>query len=169
MSKTKQITFASFFLTLGLLLPFMTMQIPSIGNMLLPMHIPVIICGFLLGEKYGLLVGFLTPLLRSMLFSAPPIIAALPMAFELCAYGYLSGMLYHKTKNVYFSLIISMILGRVIWGVASLIIYGIQGTQFSFSMFLAGAFTAAIPGIVLQIILIPIIVINLKKGKQFNE
>ena len=82
LSKTRKITLAAFFLTLGLILPFFTGQIPTIGSQLLPMHIPILLCGFILGGGYGALVGFITPLLRSMLFGMPPILTATTMAFE---------------------------------------------------------------------------------------
>ena len=84
----RNIVLAGFFLAVGIVLPFFTMQIPSIGNMLLPMHIPVLICGFVCGWPLGLIVGFILPLLRSMLFTMPPMYpTALAMAFELAAYG----------------------------------------------------------------------------------
>ena len=84
----KEIVLAGFFLALGIVLPFLTMQIPSFGSMLLPMHIPVILCGFICGGPLGLIVGFIVPLLRSALFSMPPMFpTAIAMAFELAAYG----------------------------------------------------------------------------------
>ena len=163
MNQTKKITLSALFIALGLVLPFVTMQIPAIGSMLLPMHIPVLICGFVLSYKYGLLVGVLTPLLRHLIFGMPPLLTALTMAFELGAYGFFSGMFYRKNKwNVYISLILSMLLGRVVWGMASVLIYGLG--EFGFNAFIAGGFVNAIPGIVLQIILIPIVINGLKKA-----
>lgn len=165
----RNIVLAGLFLAIGIILPFFTMQIPSIGAMLLPMHIPVLICGFVCGWPMGLLVGFMLPLIRSLLFSMPPMYpTAVTMAYELAAYGAIAGFLYQhlekKPSNVYISLIISMILGRVIWGITNVVILGLAEQTFSFKLFIAGAFTNAIPGIILQLIIIPIIVIALKKA-----
>ena len=168
MNKIKNITLSALFIALGLVLPFVTMQIPSIGSMLLPMHIPVLLCGYVLSYKYGLLVGVITPLLRHLIFGMPPLLSAITMAFELGAYGFFSGMLYRKmNKNIYASLILSMLLGRVVWGIVSMIIYGIG--EFGLSAFIAGGFVNAILGIILQLILIPILVKILKQGGYVNE
>ena len=156
MTNTKKLTYSALFLALGLVLPFLSGQIPSIGSLLLPMHIPVLLCGFLLGPPYGLLVGVITPLLRSMLFGMPPFMSAFTMAFELAMYGFTSGLLYAKTKKIYFSLLVAMLAGRIVWGIVNVVILGIEA--FPFSAFLAGAFLQAIPGIILQLILIPILV-----------
>ena len=168
MNQTKKITLSALFIALGLVLPFVTMQIPAIGSMLLPMHIPVLICGFVLSCKYGLLVGVITPLLRHLIFGMPPLLTAITMAFELGAYGFFSGMLYRKLKkNIYLSLILSMLVGRVVWGIASAAIYGIS--EFGVSAFIAGGFVNAVPGIILQLILIPILVKVLKQGGYISE
>lgn len=165
MNNTKKITYSALFLALGLILPFLTGQIPSIGSMLLPMHIPVLLCGFLLGAPYGLLVGIITPLLRSMIFGMPPILTSITMAFELATYGFISGYLYNKLSksifNIYISLLGAMLIGRVVWGVVSTLIYGME--NFGFMAFIAGGFTNAIPGMILQIVLIPILVNILDK------
>ena len=168
-SNTVNLVLAALFLALGIILPFFTGQIPTIGSMLLPMHIPVLIRGFVCGWQYGLAVGFIVPLLRSMMFGMPPMpTVAVPMAFELAVYGMMTGLLYKKlpknTVNIYVSLIGAMIGGRLVWGVIRLLMLGVVQTPFSFSMFIAGAVTTAIPGIILQIILIPLIVIALRKA-----
>jgi riboflavin transporter FmnP len=163
----KKIVLAGLFLALGLLLPSLTGQIPSIGKRLLPMHIPVLLAGFALGGPYGLIVGLITPVLRSALFGMPPLFPnAAAMSFELAAYGLLAGLLYKvlpkQNWSIYLSLAVAMILGRVVWGAASLLLYGIQGSPFTWQMFIAGAFVDAIPGIILQLVLIPVLVIALK-------
>ena len=164
----KKMVLAAFFLALGLILPFFTGQIPEIGSMLLPMHIPVLICGFVCGWRYGLLVGFITPLFRSFLFTMPPVPTAIGMAFELATYGTVTGILYRKLQKsqhrIYISLLVAMIAGRIVWGVVSLIIYGVQQTAFTWQMFLAGSLLNAIPGIILQIVLIPILMLALEKS-----
>lgn len=165
---TKKLALSAVFIALGLLLPFVTGQIPTIGNMLLPMHIPVLLCGFVCGWKYGFTVGFTLPLLRSVLFGMPPMFPiAIAMAFELATYGLVSGLLYkYLLDNKYriiIALIGAMIDGRIVWGIVSYFLFGISGSQFTFELFLAGALLNAIPGIIIQIILIPIIVSVLER------
>lgn len=168
MNTTKKLTLSAVLLALGLILPFFTGQIQEIGNKLLPMHIPVLLCGFICGWKYGLLVGFITPLLRSLLFSMPAPTNAIGMAFELATYGAVVGILYSKLAKsklrIYISLLVAMVVGRIIWGAVSIIIYGISQSAFTWQMFLGGALLNAIPGIILQIVLIPIIILALEKA-----
>lgn len=165
----KKIVLASLLIALGLVLPFLTGQIPVIGRQLLPMHIPVLLGGFVLGGSVGSLVGFVTPVLRSVIFGTPPLFpTAVSMSFELAAYGYLTGALYHtfprKKVLIYLNLILSMLGGRLVWGMVSFVLYGISGTVFTWEIFVASAFWRAIPGIVLQIVLIPMLVMRLQKG-----
>lgn len=164
----KKMILSAFFLALGLILPFLTGQIPEIGGMLLPMHIPVLICGYVCGWKYGLLVGFITPLFRTMLFAMPPLPTAIGMAFELATYGAVTGILYNMLKSsrlrIYISLFAAMLAGRLVWGAVSMVIYGVNGTAFTLQMFMAGALLNAIPGIILQIVLIPILMLALEKS-----
>ena len=168
MKQTKKLILSAMFLALGLVLPFFTGQIREIGNKLLPMHIPVLLCGFVCGPQYGLLVGFITPLLRSLLFSMPPLPRAIGMAFELATYGAVTGLLYRKLPKskarIYISLLIAMVAGRLVWGIVSILIYGIEGSAFTWQMFAGGAFLNAIPGIVVQIILIPVLMLALEKA-----
>lgn len=172
MNTTKKLTLSAVLLALGLILPFFTGQIQEIGNKLLPMHIPVLICGFVCGWKYGMLVGFITPLLRSLLFSMPAPTNAIGMAFELATYGAVVGILYSKLAKsklrIYISLLVAMIVGRVVWGAVSIVIYGISQSAFTWQMFLGGALLNAIPGIILQIVLIPIIILALEKAGVVN-
>ena len=152
---------AALFLALGLVLPFFIGQIPQIGKMLLPMHIPVLLCGMVCGSGYGLIVGFICPLLRSVLFGMPAIFPqAVAMAFELATYGFVSGFLYSRSRwqcvlAVEKCLIAAMIAGRIVWGVVMYALMAATGSQFTLQMFLAGAFLQAVPGIILQLILIP--------------
>ena len=126
-SSVTKLTLSAVFLALGIVLPFLTGQIPTIGSMLLPMHIPVLICGFVCGWQWGLLVGFVLPLMRSALFSMPPMMpTAAAMAFELAVYGAVTGILYQKlpktTASIYVSLAGAMIAGRIVWGIVSMIL-----------------------------------------------
>lgn len=168
MNTTKKLTLSAVLLALGLILPFFTGQIQEIGNKLLPMHIPVLLCGFICGWKHGLLVGFITPLLRSLLYSMPAPTNAIGMAFELATYGAVVGILYSKLAKsklrIYICLLVAMIVGRIVWGAVSIVIYGISQSAFTWQMFLGGALLNAIPGIILQIVLIPIIILALEKA-----
>ena len=166
----KNLVLAAMLLAVGLILPFFTGQIPEIGNMLLPMHLPVLLCGLICGWKYGGAVGLILPLLRSVIFSKPPIYPnAVTMAFELCAYGLLIGIFYgfFKKKNllaVCGSLIPAMIGGRLIWGAAKAILLGFSDNPFTLSLFWTEGFATALLGIVLQLILIPTLMILVKKS-----
>ena len=169
-----KLTYSALCLALGLVLPFLTGQIPEIGAMLCPMHFPVILCGFLCGFPWGMAVGFVTPILRSVIFGMPPMMTAIPMAFELLTYGLLAGLLYKLIENkvfgTYVSLISAMIGGRIVWGIAQFVITGLQGTSFPFEAFIAGAVLNAIPGIVAQVVLIPLIVFALERANLvFND
>ena len=170
-----KLTYAGLCLALCMVLPLLTGQIPQIGSKLLPMHIPVLLCGFLCGPLWGLGVGLAAPILRSLVFGMPPLFpTAAAMAFELAAYGLLSGLFYRllpqKTPYLYVSLILAMIGGRLVWGLAMTILMGLSGKGFSLAAFWTGAFANAWPGIVLQLILIPPVVAALKKAKlMLNE
>ncbi len=167
--RVKRLVLAAMFLAIGLILPFFTGQIKEIGNMLLPMHLPVMLCGLVCGWNYGGIVGFLLPLLRSVVFGMPQIYPnAVAMAFELCAYGFLIGIFYQifKRKNilsVYGSLLLSMLGGRLIWGLAQTILLGLSGKGFSLTVFWVSGFAKALPGIVLQLILIPSLMLLIQK------
>jgi riboflavin transporter FmnP len=165
----KKLVYSAMCLALCLVLPFLTGQIPEIGSMLLPMHIPVLLCGFLCGGGWGAVVGFTAPLLRHLIFSMPPMPGCISMALELAVYGLITGVLYRKlgkgTRNLYISLLCAMVAGRLVWGAAQMVILGLNGGSFPLSAFVAGALTGAIPGIVLQLVLIPLLVRALDKAK----
>ena len=165
-----KLVFSAMFLALSFVLPFLTGQIPEIGNMLCPMHIPVLLCGFICGWPWGLAVGFIAPLMRSLILGMPLLFPnAVCMAFELAAYGAFAGIMHKilpkKKISIYGSLLIAMIIGRIIWGGAMYICMGVNGDAFTLSAFIAGAFTNAIPGIIVQIILIPVLVMMLENPK----
>lgn len=174
MGKTKKMVLSALFMALGIVLPFLTGQIQQIGNMLLPMHIPVLLCGFICGWQYGLAVGFITPLLRSVLFGMPPLMpTAAAMAVELAVYGLVTGILYRKlpkkTSYLYVSLLCAMIAGRIAWGIAGISLFGMAGKGFTAQIFLSGALLNAIPGIILQIVLIPVIMIALARAGVLRD
>ena len=167
-SKLYRMILAAMFLALALVLPFLTGQIPQIGSALSPMHIPVLLCGFFCGPWYALTVGFIAPLLRFILFGMPPIMPTrIAMCFELATYGLMAGLLYKclpkKKSYIYVSLIGAMLAGRIIWGAARVVLYGLGKSEFGWAAFMSGAFLNAIPGIILHIVLIPILVMSLEK------
>ena len=170
MIKNKKVVLTALFIALGLTMPMITANVPMIGNMLLPMHFPIIICGLICGAGYGALAGVITPLLRSFIFGMPPLFPiATAMAFELAAYGAVAGLVYvviQKSKgSVYPALVISMLSGRAVWGVVTFILFRMMGKTLTLQMFLAGAFTNAVPGIVGQLIIIPVLMYYLAKHR----
>ena len=170
MKKTnvKTMVLAALFLAMALVLPFLTGQIPEIGSMLCPMHIPALLCGFFCGWPWGLAVGLIAPILRSLIFGMPPMFpVAVCMSAELAAYGAVSGFLYSRMPrnkaSVYISLLAAMVAGRMVWGIARFLCAGLDPSAFGIAAFWAGAITTALPGIILQIVLIPVLVMALKK------
>lgn len=167
--RVKNLVYAAVCLALCMVLPFLTGQIRSIGNALCPIHIPVLLCGFLCGPWWALAIGVVAPLLRFALFGMPVIFPmGIAMCFELGTYGFLCGFLYqHLSKNVvniYLSLIPAMIAGRIVWGIVRSLLSGVAQSPFTWDIFIAGAFTTAIPGIVLHIVLIPLIIMALRRA-----
>ena len=159
---------AALCMALGIVLPFFTGQIPQIGSMLLPMHLPVFLCGLICGWQYGAVVGFVLPLFRYALFGMPPLLTAIAMAFELMTYGLLSGWLYNRSRwkciiALYRSLLIAMVGGRVVWGIVRVLMTGVAGEPFTWQLFLSGALLTAIPGIVLQLVFIPAVMVALDR------
>lgn len=170
MKKTTQnLTLSAMFIAIGMVLPFLTGQVPQIGNMLLPMHLPVFLCGLICGAPYGLAVGFILPIFRSFVFGMPMMYpVAIAMAFEMAVYGVVAGYLYNHSKwqcilSLYRSLIAAMICGRVVWGIVEILLLGIGGNGFTWQMFLSGALLNAVPGIILQLILIPAVMLALHR------
>lgn len=168
--KLLRMVLAALFLALAYVMPFLTGQIPEIGSMLCPMHLPVLLCGFICGWPWGMIVGLIVPVFRSLLTGGfPPMFpTAVCMAVELAVYGGTSGLMHkilpRKKLFIYCSLVTAMIAGRAAWGAAMFLCLGANG-GFTFAAFLAGAFTNAIPGIIVQLILVPILVILIENSK----
>lgn len=161
---------SALFLALAYVLPFLTGQIPEIGSMLCPMHFPVLLCGFLCSWLWGLAVGAIAPIFRSLTLGMPPIFPkAVCMACELAVYGAVAGLCYklfpRRRIFLYVSLLIAMVAGRLVYGAAMALCLGLAGSTYTFSAFLASTVTGAIPGIVLQILLIPLIVDRVTRAK----
>lgn len=170
--RTQRLVLAALFLALGLLLPFLTGNNRQLGNAFSLMHIPVLLCGFVCGLPYGLLVGLMTPLLRSLLIGMPPLLpTALAMAFELAAYGALAAVMYRllpkNLPGLYGALVVSMLLGRLVWGLASYFIFKAMGNTFTLQMFWTHAFLNSLPGILFHLVIIPPILLALEAHKLF--
>lgn len=167
-NKIKNIVLPALFLCIGVVLPFFTGQIKEIGDTLLPMHFPIMLCGLICGWKYGFAVGLILPFFRAVIVGMPPIYPnAVWMASELATYGFVSGFLYNALapKRLYFSLLVSMVCGRIVWGITKAVLLGMAGKAFTLQAFVAGALINSLPGILLQLALIPLIV-KLIKIKQ---
>ena len=168
------VAISAMFVAIGMVLPFLTGQIQQIGNMLLPMHIPVFLCGFICPWQYALAVGIILPILRSLIFTMPVFYpGAIAMSVELAVYGLVVSLVYRafKKKNVlaiYVAMISSMILGRIAWGIMQFILLGIKSQGFTLEAFLAGAIINAVPGIILQLVLIPVIISALNDSGVLN-
>ncbi len=172
--RTRNLALAAMFLAIGQILPFITGQIPQIGSMLLPMHFPIFLCAYVCGPRYAALIGFICPLLRSVLFGMPVMFPnGIGMAFELCAYGFITGFIYSLFKKkslfaIYLSLLAGMLGGRIIWGIVQTILMASSGGEaFTFAAFIARGFVNALVGIIAQLIIIPIIVHLFVKEEQY--
>jgi niacin transporter len=152
------------------------------GAIFLPMHIPVLLCGFLCGWKYGMLSGLLTPILAMLVSGMPNGNTLISMELELAAYGAAAGALngihwfgkgeketgLANVSQLVFSLILAMLIGRAVYGLGNAIILSRGDSPFTWTAFIAGAFVNALPGILIQIVLIPALVMLAKKWKYLK-
>lgn len=164
---TRNIVFTALCIAIGLLLPQVVKIIPIAypGAVLLPMHIPVLVCGFLCGWRFGAIAGVLTPLIASLLTGMPPLFpTAVSMMAELATYGILTGLLYKLTNGkIFISLVGAMLGGRIVLGIVNSILFSIVDNAYGLALFISGAFVTALPGIIIQLILVPIIIQALKR------
>lgn len=169
-STVKNVVLSAFFLALGIILPSVFAPVQAFGQILQPMHYPVYLCALICGWKYGAAIGFLCPLLRSSLFGMPVFYpTAIAMAFELASYGLVAGLIFSRERSVpgmYLSLVCAMALGRIVWGCVTAILLSLNGGVLLWETFIASAVTSAIPGILMQLVLIPAIVVALSKAKM---
>jgi len=167
-NQTKRMVSAAVCVALGVILPVAFHSIPNAGSIFLPMHIPVLLCGLLCGWPYGLACGVLAPVLSSLITGMPPAAYLPSMVCELAAYGLLSGLFtrYIKIGNrmvsLYIALIAAMVAGRIVYGVLNALIF--MAGHYAFSVFITAAFVTALPGIIIQLILIPSLVRLLEKA-----
>ena len=172
MNKTKQLVLAALFIAIGVVLPQAFHMIPNAGSVVLPMHIPVLISGFAAGPVYGLICGILTPVLSHFIFGMPPVPVLPGMVCELAVYGLMTGLLNKLIKmenrlaKAYCVLILAMLAGRVTYGILNALVF--RAGSYSMSAWISAAFVTAIPGIIIQLVLIPILVTRLQAAKLFD-
>lgn len=164
MNRVRKMVIAAVCLALCLILPFLTGNNRELGTLFSLMHLPVLLCGIICGLEYGLLVGFTAPLLRSVMFGMPPMpIVAVPMAFELAAYGLVAGFLYRRLprgkSSIFVSLIVAMIIGRFV-NLAASFLFGTPAILSS----LYSLFVGTLPGIIVPLILVPASVTALRRA-----
>ncbi len=169
-NQTKNLIGCAFCVALGVTVP-MVFHLFGLGMAFSPMHLPILLCGLAFGPLYGFLCGLITPLISSLITGMPPLYpTCITMTFELTIYGFLSGLLYRKFGlNLYLSLLISMISGRIVGGIISAILFGVSGQGYSLTTFISAYFIDTIPGIIIQIIVVPLLVLALIKAKVINK
>lgn len=161
----KQMMLGGAFIAFGIVLPMMFHAF-GLGSTFLPMHIPVLLSGFFLEPVVALVVGAVTPFLSSVFTGMPPIFPMMPiMVFELAAYGFVVSIVSKKVRNPFIPLITSMITGRivagaVVWVLGSLFAANLPGP----GLFIVGAITKGVPGILIQLFFIPATVILIEKA-----
>lgn len=173
MPYTKKAVYTSASIALCVVLPMVFHAIPNAGNIWLPMHIPVFLCGLLCGWKFGLLCGAAGPFISSILTQMPPISTLPSMILELSAYGLISGLAAKKIHtgktivDITIALIISMIFGRIIYGIMNSLVF--HAGNYSFQVWVTSSFITALPGIILELIIIPAIILALEKASMIPE
>ena len=171
-NKTKQLVISALMLAMGVVLPQAFHAIPNAGSIFLPMHIPVLVAGFAVGPVYGAIVGALTPVLSHLIFHMPPAAILGSMVCELCMYGFMTGLLSRivKTENkivkIFAVLIGAMLAGRVTYGILNALIF--RAGKYSLQAWISAAFTTALPGIIIQLIVVPAVVFALNKANQIE-
>ena len=165
---TKKLVSCALCIALGVLLPMAFHMIPNAGSVFLPMHIPVLICGLFCGTPYGLACGIITPFLSSMTTGMPPAMILPQMLIELAVYGLVTGLcekhidFKNEMSKLYMSLIIAMLAGRIVNGLVNTFVLSTQG--YTLSVFMTASFITCLPGIILQLIVIPVLVRSLNKN-----
>ena len=172
-TSTRKLTLSALFLALGLVLPLITGQIPQIGKMLLPMHIPVLLCGMVCGAPYGAVCGLLGPMLSSVLTGMPTAALMPAMMVECAAYGLTTGLMLCLVRtgktyaDLYLSLVAAMLVGRLVSGVTKALFF--MAGQYTMQAWIAASFVTALPGIVLQLAVVPSIVYYLMRARLIPQ
>ena len=168
LTPVKKLVFTAVCAALCLVLPMAFHTVPNAGTIFLPMHIPVLLCGLICGWPYGGVCGLLGPLISSLITGMPPAAMLPSMMVECCAYGFVTGMLMrhvhtkHAVADLYISLVSAMVVGRVVAGFAKAWIFTPGVSPFAW---VTTSLIAGIPGIVIQLILMPMVVLALTKAK----
>ncbi|MBQ7595802.1 MAG: ECF transporter S component [Clostridia bacterium] len=171
-TSTYKITLGAAMLALSVVLPqiFHLTGIPQVGEVFLPMHIPVLLAGFLTGPWIGAFIGAAAPIISHFITNMPPS-ARLPfMIGELVAYGLVSGLLYHtadlksKKGGTIITLIIAMIAGRAVYAAMLLGAAKFFGMENAGIAAVVTSTVKGVYGIALQIVIIPPIVYAVKKA-----
>ena len=168
LSPVRRTVLAALCIALCVVLPIAFHSIPNAGSVILPMHIPVLLCGMICGWPYGFICGLLGPLVSSVLTGMPPMAYLPSMMVECATYGAATGLLlkFVRTRNLtadlYISLIGAMLLGRVVSGVAKALIFS---PGMAMGVWITSSFVTALPGIIIQLVLIPQIIRILMKAK----
>ncbi|MDL2252689.1 ECF transporter S component [Ruminococcaceae bacterium OttesenSCG-928-I18] len=167
---TQKLVTTGALLAVGLVLP-MFFHMFGAGGVMLPLHIPVLLCGLVCGAPYGAACGLILPFLSSVLTGMPPLFpTAIAMSLELCTYGIVTGVLYRTyANNIYLSLVVGMLAGRVVSGVAHAVLLGFSGGEYSLQIFLTAAFITGLPGIIIQLLFIPVLVMLLTKARLLDK
>lgn len=165
----RKLIYAALFLALAFLLPFLTANNQQIATALSPMHIPAFLCGFVCGPGWGAAVGFCAPLLRSVIVGMPALPMAACMAFELAMYGFAAGMLRKllpkKVPFLYLALVVSMVLGRIVFCLVSA---KIMGGEKTFAAMLGQQFVNTWIGILIHLAVVPPIVLAIERYRRRN-
>ncbi len=168
MTKTKKLALSALFIAMCIVLPIAFHTIPNAGSIFLPMHIPVLMCGLICGWPYGLICGILGPLLSSLFTGMPPVAFLPGMLCELAVYGLVTGLLVNKIQtgkrifDLYIPLVCAMLAGRVFYGLMNSLIF--KAGSYTLTIWLTSAFITSVPGIVIQLILVPFLVHILQKS-----
>lgn len=168
LTPVKKLVFTAVCAALCLVLPMAFHTVPNAGTIFLPMHIPVLLCGLICGWPYGGVCGIVGPLLSSLVTGMPPAAMLPSMMVECCAYGFVTGLLMrplhtkHAVADLYISLVSAMVVGRAVAGFAKAWIFTPGISPFAW---VTTSLVAGIPGIVIQLILLPMVVLGLTKAK----
>lgn len=173
MPYTKKTVITAACIALCAVLPMAFHAIPNAGDIWLPMHIPVLLCGLICGSRLGALCGILGPFLSSILTQMPPAANLPSMILELTCYGFVSGFMISRIRtgkqlyDILISLVCAMIAGRIVYGIANAALFNIG--KFTINGWLVSSFVTSLPGIVFQIILVPLIITTLQKALLLPE
>lgn len=176
MSTIKRICICAICIAMCYVLP-LALHPFGLGQVLSPMHLPVLLCGLICGWGYGALCGVLGPIVSSLLSSMPSATALISMIPELCVYGLVSGLLMKLIRtrrpalDLYAAMLPAMLLGRVVGGLAKVLFYasGVLDSGLTLAAWVSAYFVASWPGIVLQLVLLPLLYFVLEKSRLIPQ